>query len=220
MSLGSQPPHERRDEAGIKRLSRGKMTRNKILLILFAITFLWSVSLFIAPMTIPSGTVTDLDGYANRVDYPKKWDSMPLYPRIVYYLGDVQCHQKWYRSFSINGNQMPVDARVTSIYVGLTMGLLTATFALQAPSILTSLMSLFPSRFRRLIREKIGYSWFIILLIATLILPLALDGALQLFTTYESTNPRRVLTGFPFGWISGLILGVMVSTISKVRREA
>ncbi|MFQ5883628.1 MAG: DUF2085 domain-containing protein [Thermoplasmata archaeon] len=195
-----------------------EMTKNKVLLILLAVSFLWSASLFIAPMTIPSGSVTDLDGYANRVDYPEKWDSMPLFPRIVYYLGDAQCHQKWYRSFSISDNQMPVDARVTSIYVGLTVGLFTATYALQTPSIQASLMSIFPSRFRGFIRRKIGYKWFITFLIGALVLPLAVDGMLQLLTTYESTNVKRVLTGFPLGWVSGLILGVMVLTIGEVGR--
>ncbi|MFQ5885040.1 MAG: DUF2085 domain-containing protein [Thermoplasmata archaeon] len=195
------------------------MTRSKILLILFAIALLWTGSLFVAPMVIPPGTVTDLDGSASRVDYPEKWDSMPVYPRIIYYLGDAQCHQKWYRSFSINGNRMPVDSRVTSIYIGLTLGLFSAMFALQTSSIRTSIMSIFPSRLRRFIREKIGYTRFIILFSGALVLPLALDGAIQLFTAYESTNPIRVLTGFPFGWISGLIIGVIILSIGGVKKE-
>lgn len=35
---------------------------------------------------------------------------------------------------------------------------------------------------------------------AVLLIPMLLDGFTQLLTAYESTNPRRFVTGFCFGW--------------------
>lgn len=37
-------------------------------------------------------------------------------------------------------------------------------------------------------------------LLAALMIPMILDGTIQLFTSYESTNPRRFVTGFLFGF--------------------
>lgn len=46
-----------------------------------------------------------------------------------------------------------------------------------------------------------------------LLVPMMFDGFLQLLTSYESTNPRRFVTGFCFGWGAwGLVvLGVSVA---------
>jgi uncharacterized membrane protein len=41
----------------------------------------------------------------------------------------------------------------------------------------------------------------------------------QLISTYESTNLLRVLTGLPFGWVSGLLLGAMILSIGSIRRH-
>ena len=194
------------------------LTRSKALLISFIISLVWTISLFITPILVPPGTVTDLDGSANRVDFPETWDSMPLYPRAMYYLGDAQCHQKWYRSFMINGNQMPVDARVTAIYVGLTLGLLTAMFARQTPYPLVNFASILPSRLRRTVRERVGYVPFFFLFSGALATPLVIDGVYQLISTYESTNLLRVLTGLPLGWVVGLLLGAMILSIGAMRR--
>jgi uncharacterized membrane protein len=194
-----------------------RLTRSKALLISFIISLVWSISLFISPFLILPGTVTDLDGSANKIDFPETWDSMPLYPRAMYYLGDAQCHQKWYRSFMINGNQMPVDARVTAIYVGLTMGLLTAMFARQTPYPLINFATILPSRLRKIVKEKVGYVPFFILFSGLLAAPLVIDGVYQLISEYESTNLLRVLTGLPAGWMVGLLLGAMILSIGAIR---
>jgi len=38
---------------------------NQLVLVLFILSLLYTLSLFIAPMTLEPGTVTDLDGAAN-----------------------------------------------------------------------------------------------------------------------------------------------------------
>ncbi|MCK5548359.1 MAG: DUF2085 domain-containing protein, partial [Thermoplasmata archaeon] len=125
--------------------------RSKVLLTIFIISFIWVLSLFIAPLTIPPGTVTGLDGNANRVDYGDLWDDMPLYPRGVYYIGDMQCHQMSHRSFYINGNQMPVCARDVAVYLGLTIGLFAALLIPYTTSITKTLMNLFPRKVREFV---------------------------------------------------------------------
>ena len=65
-------------------------------------------SMFFAPLMLAPETVHDLDGNANMIDYGEMWDDLPIFPRIVYYFGDFNCHQKAERSFEINNNQMPV----------------------------------------------------------------------------------------------------------------
>ena len=40
-------------------------------------------------------------------------------------------------------------------------------------------------------------SWWLVLV---LMVPMVADGFIQLKTRYESTNPRRLLTGIPFGY--------------------
>jgi len=44
------------------------------------------------------------------------------------------------------------------------------------------------------------------------LLPMIIDGFLQLTTSYESTNPTRTLTGFLFGWILALFLGSFIAS--------
>jgi uncharacterized membrane protein len=135
----------------------------------------------------------------------------------MYYLGDAQCHQKWYRSFMINGNQMPVDARVTAIYVGLTLGLLTGMFARQTSYPLVNFASILPSRLRRIVSEKVGYVPFFFMFSGLLAAPLVIDGVYQLISDYESTNLLRVITGLPLGWVVGLLLGAMILSIGAIR---
>jgi hypothetical protein len=49
-----------------------------------------------------------------------------------------------------------------------------------------------------------------------LCLPLIFDGFLQLLTSYESNNFKRVLTGIPFGFG----LGILLSSMFSARAEA
>jgi len=199
------------------KLSR--ILRSKVLLILFIMTFIWTASLFIAPMTISPNTVTDLDGNASRVDFAGKWNELPLYARVLYYIGDATCHQISERSFYINDNQMPVCARDIAIYMGLLFGFLAAMFIAYTTSPSKTFMNIFPQRLRNFFKKGIHRILFIILFIGLLFLPLAIDGSLQLLTDYESTNLLRVITGLPLGWAGGYIIGVLVATLGEIRRQ-
>jgi uncharacterized membrane protein len=194
-----------------------RILRSKVLLAIFAILLTWTLSLFIVPFTIPSGTVTDLDGSSNRIDYAHVWDDMPLYPKIVYYIGDAQCHQKWYRTFFINGNEMPVDSRVTAIYVGLSFGLLASMLVAYATTVSGTFISILPSRAREFVARRMGPRLFLILFMALAFAPLLIDGFAQLLTGYESTNLTRVLTGLPLGFAGGYMLGVLIGTLHENR---
>ena len=53
------------------------------------------------------------------------------------------------------------------------------------------------------------------LAIVILVLPLILDGGIQMFTSYESNNFKRFVTGFLFGY--GLFMFIAVSTIATFK---
>ena len=53
------------------------------------------------------------------------------------------------------------------------------------------------------------------LAIVILVLPLILDGGIQMFTSYKSNNFKRFVTGFLFGY--GLFMFIAVSTIATFK---
>lgn len=98
------------------------------------------------------------------------------------------CHQRPDRSFFYKGRQLPLCARCTGELFGILAGLVLI-FVWQPP----------------------------VWVPAVLMIPMLLDGGLQLKTAYESNNLKRVITGFLFGYslltlvallcISGFCLG-------------
>ena len=61
-----------------------------------------------------------------------------------------------------------------------------------------------------------GIFWLPSIPVSMLIMiPMVIDGFLQLKTRYESTNPRRFVTGFFFGW--GLMALLLLSTAAAFR---
>jgi len=130
-------------------------------------------ALFVAaPLMLPHGSVPALDGRAGNVDNYGATDGMPVVPRAIYLLGDVNCHQLADRSYELNGNQLPVCARDMGILAGFACGM--------------ALLMLRPVRF----------SWAVFLL---LLAPMAADGGVQALTSYESTNAVRAVTGLIAG---------------------
>lgn len=81
------------------------------------------------------------------------------------------CHQMYERSFVYKGYQFPVCARCTGIFIGQIIGLIMIILGLRVKSSVSVL----------------------------LIMPMALDGIIQLVKIKESNNIRRVITGFIAG---------------------
>ncbi|HKZ48518.1 MAG TPA: DUF2085 domain-containing protein [Thermoplasmata archaeon] len=183
---------------------------------LFVLSLVWTASIFLAPMTLPPGTFAMTTGRANVVDHWDIWmrPEVNWFARVVYVLGDAECHQLWYRSFWINGNQMPVDARDTSLFLFGTLGLFWAMLAPAAGTASKGVANAFPPRVRRW-AERLGFVWFTAVFVFLALFPLALDGFTQLFGWRESTNLLRVLTGIPAGLVLGLVFGQVLKAVKR-----
>jgi uncharacterized membrane protein len=108
--------------------------------------------------------------------------------KMVYYLGDLNCHQRSDRSYEYNGNQMPFCARDVGIFVGLALGFIFALgrkVELTLPLVILSLV------------------------------PIGLDGTIQLFTEYESTNIKRIVTGLIAGFVTGIALKIIADSLER-----
>ena len=200
---------------------RSRLFFSKLLFGTLVLSLVWTASNFVAPFTIPPGSFVNTTGSANALDH---WDiysgpSFNWFAQIVYAVGDVQCHQLYYRSISLNGNQMPMDARMESIYVFANLGLLAAMFSTPSTSISQGIVNALPKRLRESGRKHLGPGGTAFLVVFLGILPVAVDGFAQLLTQYQSTNVTRVLTGIPGGVVSGLLVGVMMTSIRQVDRE-
>jgi len=197
----------------------------KITIPLFAVIFFIAVSVFVAPLTLEPGTVRHADGNANMVDRANFWDTLPVYHRIIYYFGDFNCHQIEDRSYVINGNQMPMCTRCVGIFAGLSIGIGIAIMAPVRETASAILLNIHPKRLARLVRRidgrikkrfgaDIRLYPFLSVISVILCIPMVLDGTLQLFSPYESTNMTRIVSGFVFGavsffWFSAYVHSVM-----------
>ena len=92
------------------------------------------------------------------------------------------CHQMPERSFFLGEYQLPLCARCTGIVIGHVIGIIVSFF------------------------HSVSF-WS---LIGTL--PLMVDGMVQKYTSYESTNLRRLVTGilYGFGIMSACIRGIRI----------
>lgn len=155
----------------------------RTMVLLEAILLLAFLSVVLSPLTLSSGSVPGLDGSIGSVD---NWDELQVMPplqRLVYTIGDLNCHQQADRSFFLNDNQLPICARDLGILGGLILGLAAYMFV------------------RRPVR------WAVLLL---LLVPMALDGGAQALTSYESSNLIRAMTGCLAGLGLGWGVGMLV----------
>jgi len=197
----------------------GRLTWSRALFGLLIVNLVWTASLFLCPYTLPPGsTPPNLVGGANIVDHENIWETFPLYARIVYTVGDAQCHQLWYRSFLLNGNQMPIDQRMTSMYLFANLGLLAAIFARPSTSTGQVMLNGLPEFLRRRL-WKFSPDRAGALVLALGLIPMAIDGFTQLSGRYESTPLARVLTGGLAGFVGGLLVGAMLVTIRQFSLE-
>ncbi len=161
---------------------------------------IWLALVFVAPLTLPAGSVTDLSGSVGSIDNWQRIERMNPLAGAVYLIGDSQCHQLLERSFVINGNQMPFCSRDLGIFIGLVAGMGLA----------------FSGRFR------IG-----LLLSLLLLVPMGLDGGAQLISSYQSDNAIRLVTGILAGiglayildWFAVRMLGPRKAKETSSKRD-
>jgi uncharacterized membrane protein len=157
-------------------------------IIIFLIITIWSLGMILAPLTLPQDSVSDLTGTVGPAENQDQTEDMNAYARFYYQAGDGNCHTIKERSFFINGNQMPFCVRDVAIFFGMALGMGIVLF----------------------IRFPIKLWWIIGGLI-----PIGLDGGIQLVTSYESNNVFRLLTGGLAGVVTMLALGFVIYDISK-----
>lgn len=153
---------------------------SRVMLALLVLSAVWLALVVISPLLVPSNTLKDLSGVVGGHENEGQFKDLGPIPHAIYWLGDAECHQLASRSLFINGNQMPFCARDVGLFLGLVAGFLTATF----------------------VRWKIPP-----LLVLLGLVPIAIDGGLQLVTSHESTNPLRLATGL----IAGLVLALLLA---------
>lgn len=195
---------------------------------------------FLAPLTLEPGTVSDLGARANAIDYlgtdgwgssgnepvpahvhdedaahqhgQFAWSEVNPFAAFVYGFGDLNCHQKHERSWEVNNNQLPVCTRDVGIFFGLFVGgALFSRRGWNRWTVRDTCLSLFPDAWLASTYERNRRTLLWLACGLLLCLPLIFDGFLQLLTTYESTNMKRVLTGVPFGFGLGVLLCGMFS---------
>ena len=196
-----------------------RLVWSKPLFGLLSLNLFWTASFFIAPFTIAPGTFAFQVGAANQMNHWNLWSTLWIYPQAVYAFGDIQCHQLWFRSLWLNGNQMPMCARMTSMYIFANFGLVAAALAEPSTSAGRVMLNAMPSWVQRRL-ERFGTERGSALLVVLGLLPIAVDGFYQLFsdvTHYESTNVTRILTGVPGGFVGGLLIGAMLISIQAFR---
>ena len=200
-------------------------------MVLLLLNLFWCASFFIVPAILAPETfawpysqyplVAYHLGGANQLNYESIWQTLWIYPRAVYTFGDIQCHQLWYRSFYINGNQMPMCARMTSMYLSANAGLVAAALAAPSTSAGRVMVNAMPKRLAKWL-DRFGPDRAGALIVVVGLLPVAIDGFYQLFsdvTHYESTNLMRVLTGVPGGFVGGLLVGAMLISIRQFQAD-
>ncbi len=175
------------------------------------IVLFYTAGLFIAPLTLEPETIGPLEGQANHYTFSDEWRELPLYHRIIYSFSDFNRHQRYDRSYTINDNQMPVCARCTGIFIGLTMGLALMVFITPRFDWKDTLLQIVPGDFSRSTSRK---KLLILIWVGTLtVLPILLDGGIQLVTEYESNNAMRMVTGLIFGTaLAVFLMGLLLSS--------
>jgi uncharacterized membrane protein len=159
--------------------------------IAFAILLFWFLGNVMSPFLAPSGSI-DLgnDGLVGADDKADEISGIESgFARFFYNAGDTNCHQHADRSFFLNGNQMPFCARCTSIFLGLAIGAAVLIF----------------------LDLEVHILWILLAMV-----PIGLDGGIQLVTDYESTNLMRFITGAIAGIAAGIALGYIVSELGKM----
>jgi uncharacterized membrane protein len=141
-------------------------------IVVFVIFLIFTSLVFLAPFTLAPGQVTDLSGKVGTIDNQAQIDQMNPFAAAIYWFGDGNCHQIASRSYYLNGNEMPFCSRDIGVFIGLVVGMGLVLIARPKVRVLIPLLGL---------------------------IPIAIDGGLQLLTSYESSNILRLATGLLAG---------------------
>ena len=214
-------------------LANGRSERvreKKIGLIVATFTGGYFILLFLTPMMLATGSIPELSGRANRIDYATEdgwgswgnqnhgdnaeighnqedlglfsWSDLNPIAAFVYAFGDLNCHQKSERSWEINGNQMAVCARDVGLFLGLAIGaLLWRKRGLNRWTIRDSFLSIFKDEQIEFLYREDRRMLGMIILISLGTIPIGVDGFTQLLSPYESTNIVRLVTGMGAGFV-------------------
>lgn len=197
------------------------VTRKSLVVGFLLLNAVWTFAMLVAPYTLSDGTVRGLHGRSNVLDYSALWRSLPWYAAATYAFGDINCHQMESRSLLLNGNQLPVDARMTAMFIAANLGLLAVLLVPQLARARDEAVFLVPARWRAAWQTPRARGLLLALLLLAGLVPTAIDGFAQLLTTYESTNALRLLTGAFLGFFGALWTGLVFdSLVSPLRFSA
>jgi uncharacterized membrane protein len=162
----------------------------KVNFIIYLIFATWIIIILLTPALEPPGSISFGDeGLVGPSEHYTQIDTFQNpFMKSIYHSGDQMCHQKESRSFIIFENQMSYCARCFGIFLGMAIGAGIATFV------------------------WIELKWWFI--IGGLI-PIGLDGGLQLITSYESNNLFRILTGSLIGIVTMIAVGLVIIEMSE-----
>src|SRR2546428_10836476 len=115
---------------------------------------------------------------------------------------------------------MPIDERMTSMYVFANLGIVAAMFARPSTSTGQVMLDALPAFLRRRL-AKLGTERAGVAIVVLGLIPMGIDGFTQLFrvNNYESTPLARVLTGGLAGFGGGLLGAAMLVTIRQFSIE-
>ena len=163
-----------------------------IIFIFFLVFLIWILLQFLAPVALPTGSVTDFSGIVGFSDNQNVIRNMSYPWNVVYTSGDRLCHQQVDRSLFLNENQMPFCTRCTAIWLGLVIGL----------------------GFLVLYTIELNEKFLFVILFS--LIPIGIDGVGQLFGFWESTNIIRFFTGILAGGCCGVAIGIIVDEIKTI----
>ena len=105
--------------------------------------------LFVSGCLLYPNRLYNLDGSVGVIDHGKLFDTLAFPFREIYFFGDFGCHQQTARSFIINGSQMPLCIRETSLIIGVAVGgiLLQFIHSMSVRKLLTIALILTPLTF-------------------------------------------------------------------------
>lgn len=162
--------------------------------IFFIFSSVFFILIILSAFSQPASTITNLTGRVGIVDNQQLIDSLPIPWNFIYEFGDRWCHQISDRSFSLNGNQLPVCMRCVGIFAGIPLGILLS---------LITKMKTGPALVKQVL-TVVGIG----------VLPIVIDGGGQLVGFWVSSSLSRIVTGFMGGIAIAYLLMICLGIIS------